>query len=601
MINRLGHYLSRPGNYLFIAFHDIPFRVFFIVLVSKLLLFDHIMGLGTLSFSPDFGVIIILLGFSLLIKKNFLKLAYLLSLNIFCSFIFLLNSLYRGYFGDFASAYCINQIPMLMNVADSVIYLMGKEFLFISDLLLLPLLFPLLKKKNKYEFNIVDRVKAFSILFLLGLFCNSSIFANIKAGINNFFNFNGERSILVGYTGIINYQLIDAFCYLESEAKKKHITQADFDVVKKWLHENNIKRAAVNKSTGIGRGHNVIAIQVESLQNFVIGNYYNGRQITPHLNRLVTEGIYFSNIYDQTAAGNSSDATFLANCSLYPSSRGAVSYLYPQNSFDCLPGILKEHGYASAVLDPHASSFWNSVLFDKRLGFQQQFYENDFVMQEKIGLGLSDRAFLMQSLEKIKGLPKPFYVSLRTLTTHFPYYYVTRKIDNFPLGDQEEKTIGHYIRSMHYVDLVIGEFLHKLSENDLASNTVIVIYGDHRARLSDSELKLIGITDMNENRKIPFIIYLSNRNQPYKNDSIGGLIDVAPTLCNILGIDISDKFFLGGDLLNNHTRFVIFRDGSYLSKEASIDNLYAREQLRISDLIIEKDMISLLRDKKIYQ
>src|SRR4030042_3064762 len=231
MISRLGHYLSRPGNYLFIAFHDIPFMVFFIILVSKLLLFDHIMGLGILSFSPDFGVIIILLGFSLFIKKNFLKLAYLFSINIFCSFIFLLNSLYRGYFGDFASAYCINQIPMLMNVADSVIYLMGKEFLFIIDLLLLPLLFPLLKKKNKYEFNIVDRAKAFSILFLLGLFCNSSIFANIKAGINNFFNFNGERSILVEYTGIINYQVLDGYCYLISKIQKVHTTQSDINAV----------------------------------------------------------------------------------------------------------------------------------------------------------------------------------------------------------------------------------------------------------------------------------------------------------------------------------------------------------------------------------
>jgi len=597
MIQKLGYYLSRPGYYLSIAYYDIPFRVIFIILISKLLLFDYFIGLGTLSFSPDFGIILIMLTFALLIANRFIKLTYLLSINIIFSFIFLLNSLYRSYFSDFASVYCINQIPMLTKVADSVIYLMKKEYLFIVDFIFLPFLLLPLKQKIKYNFNIVDRIKTFCILFLLGLYCNFAIFAYIKTGmIHNFFNFQGERSILVANTGIINYHVIDALSYMSAEIKKKHITQSDFYMVTNWFTENNNKRTIVNAFTGKEKGCNVIIIQAESLQNFVIGRNYKGREITPQLNRLARKAIYFNNIYDQTAAGGSSDATFLANCSLFPAIRGAVSFLYPHNNFDSLPKVLREHGYISTVMEPYAKSFWNSETFDKTLGFETQYYQDNFVINDVIGLGLSDRAFLSQSIDKIRELPKPFYAFLRTLTAHYPYNYVTNDINNFPVGDLEGKTIGNYIRTMHYVDSAIGEFLNKLSENNLASNSIIVVYGDHRARLSNSELRLIGVTDMNENRKIPVIIYLPNRNQAYKRTSIGGLIDVSPTICNILGIDVSDKFFMGRDLGQKENSFAIFRDGSYICDNGSINETSAQQQLMISDLLIEKDMIPRIRD-----
>lgn len=596
MIRKLGYYLSRPGYYLSVAYYDIPFRIFFCILTLKLLLFDYIIGLGTLSFSPDFGVIIIMLAFSLLIKNKLLKFTYLLALDAAFSLIFLSNSLYRSYFQDFTSAYCIYQVPLLIGVADSVVYLVKKEFLFIVDFIFLPLLFLLFSKlKNKCDFSIRDRVKAFCILLLLGLYCNLTVFSNIKAGINNFFNFNGERSIFVRYAGIINYQIFDAYCYLTTGTKKGQITQSDINSVKSWFKGDSDKRNTKNVFTAIGRGHNLIFIQVESLQNFVIGKRYNGKEITPNLNKLAKGGIYFNNIHDQTAAGGSSDATLLANSSLYPARKGAASYLYPQNCYDSLPKVLKKRGYTTAVMHPYVRSFWNSEIFEKTLGFERQFYQDGFVIDDVIGLGLSDQSFFAQSLEKIKGLPAPFYAFLRTLTAHFPYDYVTKDIDNFPLDDLEVKTTGHYLRTMHYVDSAIGEFLHKLFENNLASNTIIVVFGDHRARLPYDEMKQIGISDMNEDRKIPMIISLPNRKQRDKRDTIGGLIDIAPTICNILGIDTSDRFFMGKDLGDKNGGFAIFRDGSFISRENSIDRASAQQQLIISDLILEKDMIPLMR------
>ena len=593
MLKKLEYYIRRPGYYLSIAFSDILFTVFFILLVLKLILFDYINGLKTLSFSADFGVIVILLSFSLFIRKKASKLSYLLFLNLLFSLIFFTNALYRTYFEDFASAYYIEQIPLLLDVKDSVIYIIDEKFLFFIDFVFVPFLF--LKLKTKHIHSLRDRTISVIIFLLLGLFCNLTVITSMISGLN-YFTFIGERYICVWYTGVINYQIFDIYSFLSSKLKKLSVTQSDINVVKKWFEDN--KRNVTNDFTGIGKGYNLIIIQLESMQDFVIDRRYEGREITPNLNKLAREGIRFKNIYDQTSAGGSSDATLLANSSLYPSRTGAVSFQYAENYFDSLPKVLREHGYMTVVMHPHVKSFWNSETFEKSIGFEQQFYKKDFVIVEKIGLGLSDRAFFSQSLEKIKQLKQPFYVFLRTLTAHFPYNYVKKEIDDFPLSDMEGKITGHYFRTMHYVDFAIGEFISKLSENSLASKTILVVYSDHRARLPEDELQSIGIDYSAEHRKIPLIIYIPNKSLGIERETIGGLIDVTPTICNILGIDISDKFFLGRDLINSDKGYVIFRNGTYLSQGNSMNKINARKQLMISDLILEKNLIPLINEQR---
>jgi len=63
---------------------------------------------------------------------------------------------------------------------------------------------------------------------------------------------------------------------------------------------------------------------MEALQHFVINSKMNGREITPNLNKLVKESLYFDNIYVQVAGGNTSDAEFMTNTSLYPAKEGAA-------------------------------------------------------------------------------------------------------------------------------------------------------------------------------------------------------------------------------------------------------------------------------------
>ena len=87
------------------------------------------------------------------------------------------------------------------------------------------------------------------------------------------------------------------------------------------------------------------------------------------------------------------------------------------------------------------------------------------------------------------------------LTNHTPFtdienisdYDVTMKYTkvNEETGEEEELVapymegtkLGSYFKSVHYADEALGQLISEMDENRLLDNTVIVIYGDHDAKL----------------------------------------------------------------------------------------------------------------------
>jgi phosphoglycerol transferase MdoB-like AlkP superfamily enzyme len=577
--------------YLTVPFQDVSFRLFFIVLTVKLFSFTYVHDLGSEGFFPAFGAIMMGLAFSLLISRKALKISYLLFLDLVCSLIFFSNSLHLKYFGDYATLNNLLQIGQLTAVTDMIVKMSGKEMFYLADFFCAPLLLVWRRGNGTTGFN--DKLRAFMILFLTAVCLNSNTLISLVK--TNDFDSIFYRHFFVKKLGIMNYQITDAYYYFVKETGKTPSGE-DVKLVHEWLSAKMHGKARNNELTGTGNGMNLIIIQVESLQGFVINRKYHGKEITPNLNALAGKGIYFKNIYDQAGYGNSSDATLLVNASLFPSRKGAACFLYAQNCFDSLPKLLKSMGYSTATMHANVKQFWNSEVFEKSLGFDRQYYKDDYIMVDRLGWGLSDKAFFSQSMEKIEALRPPFYAFLRTLSSHGPFdQFSSEDADDYPLYELDGELMGHYLRAMHYVDAAIGDFLGRLAENNLYSNTMIIIYGDHRAHLSDDDVRKIGVSDPRENMKIPLLIYIPRQRQGEQRKTIGGLIDVAPTISNILGIDISDRFFFGKDLGNQGRSFVIFRDSSYLASESSIHESEVRRLLEVSDTILEKDIITIMK------
>ncbi len=245
-----------------VVYHDLSFRVFLYILLIKSILFIYISYKGTLtlfqffvSFLPSLGVILFLLSISLFLKKSSLKLAYLFFLNLILSMLYLTHSLYFRYFEDFASFYNLNQIPLLVSIVHIIFGMMGKEILFIIDLLFMPFLMPWLKKKDLTNTSL-SWVKGLSFFLLLGFALNIPSFA-YSSILGNAFKTIRERKRLVRLMGIITYQAFDAYTYLQTKIEKSHVTYADIELVKDWFKKQNKERSG-NALTGIGKGYNLI-------------------------------------------------------------------------------------------------------------------------------------------------------------------------------------------------------------------------------------------------------------------------------------------------------------------------------------------------------
>jgi len=332
---------------------------------------------------------------------------------------------------------------------------------------------------------------------------------------------------------------------------------------------------------GVAEGRNLIVIQLESFQNFVINAEYNGQEITPNLNEIIKgDTIYFDRYYQQIGSGNTSDAELATNNSIYGSLSSYSYKLFAHNYFRGLPVLLSEKGYDTAVFHAHEErDFWNREEAYKTQGFDT-FYGGiggsdigQYDMTEWMGWGLTDTEFFKQSMKYLKELSQPFYSFIITLSNHHPYLMLDhyRFIDLLP---EDEGTIfGNYISSAAYTDYAIGQLMQLLKEGGLYENSIIALYGDHLGLpLNDEEIcnsmsRFLGKDyDYDTMMNVPLIITIPGADKEI-NQTIsisGGHLDFLPTIAYLMGFETLDTIYLGHNLLTIDSGFVA--EQTYMTK-----------------------------------
>jgi phosphoglycerol transferase MdoB-like AlkP superfamily enzyme len=319
-----------------------------------------------------------------------------------------------------------------------------------------------------------------------------------------------------------------------------------------------------NEYNGIANGRNLIIIQVESLQDMVINRKYDAQEITPVLNDLIkNDSFYFSSYYQMLGAGNTSDAEFVSNNSIYAPLYGQAYDIYRDNAFYGLPWILRDQGYETLALHGYKKEFWNRNLAYPNQGFEDFKSQENYTITEPIGFGLSDHDFFKQSIPYLKSLNQPFYSFFVTLSSHNPYH-MPEKYQKLSLNDADKGTMfGDYLQAVNYTDTAIGQFIEQLKSNGLYDNSMIVIYGDHfglsckDASFHDNVSNFIGYNyDYDEMMNVPMIIHIPGCHISKTVDTVGGQVDFLPTILNLMGVESKNPFIFGQDLLNAQSGFV---------------------------------------------
>lgn len=606
----------------------------------------------------DLGGIMIISALTIFVKKKKSS-KILIALSFLTTLTCIINSAYYSYYSSFASFSMLATATFIVEVGDAVVdqVIEFKDFIYLWQPLVMIYSYQKLKKKEFYkeQYPKSSRKQTAISISVLGVVC--LLLASTMMTKTNWSRFSKmwNRESVVDSFGIYIYQINDLFQSLEPQINNLFgHDKALKEVVE--FYENREETTTANAYTNIFKDKNIICIHAESFQTLAMSLSFNGEELTPNVNKLASEGIFFSNYYSQIGVGTSSDAEFTFSTSLMPSSNGTVFVSYFDTEFVTLQKLLKAQGYRTFSMHGNTADFWNRSIMHKNMGYDKFYSKSSYEIDETIGLGLSDKSFFRQSIEKIKeeaSNNQPYYAQLITLTNHTPFNDLDL-MDEYPTTVDveiegttvtrnylEDTTLGNYFRSIHYADQAIGEFVEALDREGLLDNTVLIIYGDHDSRISKSNYDLLynydpitdtvlteedeGYKEYNEyeyelDKKVPLIIWTKDKQYSTEINTPAGMIDALPTLGNMFGI--KSNYQLGHDLMSikKEDNIVVFNDASYLTDKVyynsqkgeiypltneAIDesyisekSKYADEIINVSNNIITYDLIKEIEEKK---
>ncbi|MGM0844711.1 MAG: LTA synthase family protein [Bacillota bacterium] len=559
------------------------------------------------------GSLLILFGISFLFTKSF-KPVLFWTAWVAANALLYGDLLYYRFYTDFVTLPILFQFANVGGLGPSTLELMSPwDLLLFIDLILLPWI---LKKRTRDEtFYRIHKQwygAAGAILVLLtitiGLLRSPYLFAA-----------SYDRDALVKSIGLYNYHLYDFASGAVIPFNRTLASKADAEPTAEYMKN---KEPAETGLFGAARGKNVVLISMESTQNFVINQKINGEEITPFLNDLIENSFYFSDIYDQTAQGKTSDSEFMIDTGLYPLASGSVFVQKPENTYYSLPHILKEKNYYTSVFHGNERTFWNRENMNVSLGYDRFYSERDYKVTEEnsVNYGIKDKEFFDQTVKKLEKLPQPFYSRLITLTNHFPY--LLEEEDKYiKEADTEVGVVNRYVTTVRYQDEAIKDFFESMKDAGLYDNTMFVLYGDHYGiseKYEEGIYEILGRETSPVNhvllQQIPLIIHIPGQEGKVIN-KIGGQIDIRPTILHLLGIRTENKLSFGHVLFTRREDHpVIFRDGSFVSKdlifndgvcyEASSEETQpakcatyqnnVRQELELSDDIIYGDLLRFI-------
>lgn len=568
-----------------------PSKLFFIWILLFIVLLIKSFALLASMYNIDIKVLLFsvyaitplffLISFSFIFSLRG-HLFYLFVLDLFISILFMVDLVYSRAFGQLISVHMMFAKGVMGDLDASIISLLNwSDFLMLADL---PF-FLFIAIKN----NITEKIIKKKLLVYLSIIISAAGIYNQFEQLENRMTLGNFKLYPVLMSPIGNH-FYDFYRFVYEKADK--LDNQDIASIDVWLRDNIKYQEADMKYKyleGIFKGKNIITIQVESLENILIGKKYFGQEITPNINKILSSSIYFDNFHEQVKEGNSSDAELLALTSMYPISNGSAFLRFGQNNYVTLPKLLKENGYTSVAIHGDDKQFWNRDIVFPALGFDRYVSEENFTDKKSCGLGILDQSLFSQSILEINKLNKPYNLFIITITSHIPY-----KLDKEyqSLDLPEEDDTSNYLQSIHYTDKVFGDFYNSLEAAGVMDDTVLVIYGDHEGihKYYDTALP-------DNNYEVPLIIHAPGM-KGYEVSKTGGQVDIMPTMAYLFGIDKSKyaSGVMGRNLFGSDSGTVLLSTGEILGE--SNDREHLDEAHSLADLIIRGNYFEIKEKSK---
>ncbi|MGM0420811.1 MAG: LTA synthase family protein [Bacillota bacterium] len=517
-------------------------RIFYIPIESGLIL-------------RNIAFLVIFTGFVLPLIKNKRTLKYIYIAYLAFTGLFLLNYFYYGYFGNYFSLINFIMSENIGRPGNILVFFRRSNTIYLIILLLdFILITALYFKLRSASFRKQDRSISYTrrrtwlipLLLVIIILVGQIYFTNRQLGSHNPRElYQRSTAKFVNVYGFLPLYLMEIDDLLNPTSLK---LEEPSPPPEGDNSQNNEPLPGVT---------NIIAIQVETLDEKLIGYEHNGTEITPFLNSLKDQGRYYPNFYTQHLQA-SFDAGFSFLTSLYPVNRNYPYRMNDLNKFNSLVSELNEIGYRTLAFHGYDGDFFNRDEAFADLGFDHFYAESSYSpdeleMEASDALGINDYDFFKQSLEMLDGVQEPFFGFFITVSTHKPYDYYpeAEKIEAFQ--DIEDEVVRNYFNSIHFSDRSLEMFFAGLEEKGLRENSLIIIYSDHESLISNSTYKSGRDYNLSTKIKPPehvplFIVHPEL--EPKTVESSTSILDLAPTILDAVGKTDIPQDFLGRSLLD---------------------------------------------------
>ncbi|WP_323150949.1 LTA synthase family protein [Pseudomonas glycinae] len=301
----------------------------------------------------------------------------------------------------------------------------------------------------------------------------------------------------------------------------------------------DIRRVIDNPGTV--RKPNIVLVTIESLSAKYLGSNGDERNLTPNLDALRKQSLYFNNFY---ATGTRTDRGLEAITLAIPPTpgRSIVKRIGRESGFASLGQQLSAVGYDSVFVYGGRGYFDNMNAFFSGNGYRvvDQSSVDESEIHFKNAWGMADEDLYKQTLKLADAdyaRQQPFLLQLMTTSNHRPYTYPDNRID-IKSGNGRDGAVK-------YTDYAIGQFLEQARQKPWFDNTIFIFVADHTAGSAGKEDLPIS------NYQIPLFIYAPKLIEPRESAQLASQIDLAPTLLGLLNLDYRSTFF-GRNLLQDN-------------------------------------------------
>ncbi len=346
-----------------------------------------------------------------------------------------------------------------------------------------------------------------------GIYCLVSAFRNNELDFNKFYVNKGDKAVLARLKGML-------------QEKNNRFESQEGPSVSRVIHP-----------AGAEKRLNIVLVVEESLSAEYLTSFGNGQGITPNLDRLAKESLFFTHLY---ATGTRTVRGLEALTLSMPPLPGTSIVKRPKNeNFVSWGSVMKGKGYDNKFIYAGHGYFDNMNYFYANNGFatidRTNFAKDEITFTN--AWGVCDEDLFLKTIKEgdlSYAEKKPFFSVVMTTSNHRPFTYPDGKID---IPSKSGRSGG-----VKYADYSIGRLLAEAKKKPWFNDTIFIIVADHCAG-SAAKLAL-----PIKKYEIPLFIYAPAIIKPQVVDRMMSQIDVAPTLLGLLNFSYTSAF-IGKDIM----------------------------------------------------